>query len=70
MPIDVLRTPEFDVQTIDVATVRLGATGYETQPATQSFKDIDRDGIALTGKTVGGDTVAGAASIESVKCKD
>jgi hypothetical protein len=89
--VDVLGTPAFDVQTIDLATVRLGATGYETHPAASDFKDSDRDGdvdlrlgvraadlevscgspiIALTAKTISGETVAGTTPISTGKCKD
>lgn len=42
--VDVLGTPAFDVQEIDPASIRLGATGYETEPGKSTFKDIDRDG--------------------------
>src|SRR5262249_50447199 len=77
--VDVFGTTEFDVQTIDPKTVRLGTTGYEAQPDTFTFKDVDGDGtvdlrlrvragglgvdcdssiIALTAKTLTGQTVA------------
>jgi hypothetical protein len=89
--VDVLGTPAFDVQEIDLSSIRLGATGYEAEPAQSSFKDIDRDGdvdlrlgvraaalevdctspvVALTGKTLSGDAVAGTGPIAANKCKD
>jgi hypothetical protein len=89
--IDVLGSADFNLETIDLSTVRAGVTGYEASPLAATFKDLDRDRdidflrlrfraselgvacdtsiIALTAKTVSGETVAGSAEVSPGKCE-
>ncbi len=44
LPVAVLGSPTFDPHLIDVASLRLGATGQEAAPVNRVFKDVNGDG--------------------------
>jgi hypothetical protein len=44
LPVAVFGSPTFDPHQIDIAGLRLGATGQEAAPSGQVFKDVDSDG--------------------------
>jgi hypothetical protein len=44
MPVVVRGTDAFDVTTLDLTTIRFGATGAEASPESAAFADVDGDG--------------------------